>query len=453
MKKIGALIGLTVLLCLAGFAWAEEFNWKQCEGQTIKILFNQHPYAEGIIKKLQEFEALTGIKVVHTTIPEENYFDKLTTSLSSRSGEPDVFMTGAYQCWDYSTSDYMVDLDAFLKDPKKTAGDYDYDDFFPGISGALRWDRVPGHRTGKGPQWALPIGFEDNVLMYNTDVFAKFGAQPPKTISELLELSAKLNEFDGKGTYGIALRGTRNWATIHPEYMTTYTNYGAVDLAIEDGKLVSKVNSPEAVAMTDMWVKLVKAGGSPTWSSYTWYQCGADIGAKKAAMMFGADSTGNFQSVPGASSQAGKIAFAPPPLPDGQKEIRSNLWVWSLAMNASSQHQDAAWLFIQYFTSKPFQTWSVTEWKSVDPPRKSVFENPKFQEIIAAAPGFKETFEATVPGTTVYFTPNPYFFELATEWAATLQDLVAGKYGSTQEAMDQLKAKMDKALADVEVKE
>ena len=179
----------------------------------------------------------------------------------------------------------MVDLDAFLKDPKKTASDYDYDDFFPGISGALRWDRVPGHRTGKGPQWALPIGFEDNVLMYNTDVFAKFGVQPPKTISELLELSAKLNEFDGKGTYGIALRGTRNWATIHPEYMTTYTNYGAVDLAIEDGKLVSKVNSPEAVAMTDMWVKLVKAGGSPTWSSYTWYQCGADIGAKKATIM------------------------------------------------------------------------------------------------------------------------------------------------------------------------
>ena len=122
-------------------------------------------------------------------------------------------------------------------------------------------------------------------------------------------------------------------------------------------------------------------------------------------------------------------------------------------MNASSQHQDAAWLFIQYFTSKPFQTWSVTEWKSVDPPRKSVFENPKFQEIIAATPGFKETFEATVPGTTVYFTPNPYFFELTTEWATTLQDLVAGKYGSTQEAMDQLKAKMDKALADVEVKE
>ena len=153
-------------------------------------------------------------------------------------------------------------------------------------------------------------------------------------------------------------------------------------------------------------------------------------------MLFDADCNGYFQSVPGASSQSGKIAFAPPPLPKGKTEIKSNLWVWSLAMNATSKQQDAAWLFLQYFTGKEFQSWSVTEWKSVDPPRKSVFDNPAFQKIIEATPGFKETFEATVPGTTIYFTPNPYFFELTTEWAATLQDLVAGNYKSTQEAMD-----------------
>ena len=452
MKKLTLLFVVTALLFTAGIAAAADFNWKQAEGKTIKVLFNQHPYAEGIIKKLPEFEAATGIKVVHTMVPEENYFDKLTTSLSSKSGEPDVYMTGAYQCWDYATSGYMVDLNKFLNDPKMTAADYNYGDFFPGIVGALRWDLVPGHKVGTGGQWALPIGFEDNVLMYNLEVFEKHGVKPPKTIDELLALTKKLNEFEGKGTYALAVRGTRNWATIHPGYMTTFANYGATDLAIENGKLVSKVNSPEAVAMTDMSVQLIKAGGSPTWSSYTWYQCGADLGARKAAMLFDADCNGYFQSVPGASSQSGKIAFATPPLPAGKTEIKSNLWVWSLGMNSSSENQNAAWLFLQYFTGKEFQTWTVTEWKSVDPPRKSVFDNPKFQKIIEATPGFKETFEATVPGTTIYFTPNPYFFELTTEWAATLQDLVAGKYKSTQEGMDILKAKMDKALSDVEVK-
>lgn len=450
MRKILMLAALVALA--VGVASAGEFNWKANSGKTINVLLNQHPYAEGIIQKLPEFEALTGIKVVYSTIPEENYFDKLTTSLSSRSGDPDVYMTGAYQVWEYAPPGYMVDLMKYINDPTKTEASYDYADFFPGIIGALRWDMVAGHKVGTGPQWALPLGFEANCLSYNKDIFAKHGLKAPATLKELMEAATKLNKFEGEGTYGIALRGTRNWATIHPGYMTTYSNWGAQDLAIENGKLVSKVNSPEAVEMTDYWVKLIKAGGSPTWASYTWYQCGADLGARKAAMMFDADILGYFNNVPGSSAQAGKLASAPPPLPEGKTKVNANLWVWAVAMNAYSKNQDAAWTFMQYFTAKPFQTYSVVDWKSVDPPRKSVFEDPKFQARIAEMEGFADMFQKTIGGTTIQFTPNPYFFELTTEWAATLQDLVEGKYPSTQAGMDALKKKMDAALEDVEVK-
>jgi len=73
-------------------------------------------------------------------------------------------------------------------------------------------------------------------------------------MEELEVLCEKLQEFDGPGTYALAIRGSRNWGTIHPAYMTTYTNYGAKDFVVENGKLVSKVNSPEAVKMTSDWV-------------------------------------------------------------------------------------------------------------------------------------------------------------------------------------------------------
>ncbi len=449
MRK--AILTAIALCAFATTVMAGDFNWKQQEGKTLRVLLNQHSYAEGILKKLDDFEKLTGIKVEYSIIPEENYFDKLTTLLSSRTGDPDVYMTGAYQVWEYAPPGYMVDLMDYINDPAKTNANYDYNDFFPGIIGALRWDLVPGHKVGTGPQWAIPLGFEANCLTYNKDVLDKHGIAVPKTMDELLAATTKLNKFEGEGTYGLAVRGTRNWATIHPGYMTTYTNYGAVDLAIENGKLVSKVNSPKAVEMTDMWVKLIKAGGSPTWASYTWYQCGADLGARKAAMMFDADILGYFNNFPGASSQSGNLASAPPPLPAGKDKINANLWVWSVAMNADSKVKDAAWLFIQYFTDKPFQTFSVVDWKSVDPPRKSVFENPDFQARIKEMHGFPEMLKRLSAGTTICFTPNPYFFELTTEWAATLQDLVAGKYASTQEAMDTLKAKMDKALEDIEL--
>ncbi len=431
-------------------AFAGEFNWKQQSGKTLRILFNQHPYAEGIIMKLPEFEEETGIKVEYSIIPEENYFDKLTTLLSSRGGDPDVYMTGAYQVWEYAPPGYMVDLSAYINDPAKTSPDYDFADFFPGIVGALQWDLVPGHKVGSGPQWALPLGFEANCLSYNKEILDKHGIAVPKTMKELLDATKKLNKFEGEGTYGLAVRGTRNWATIHPGYMTTYTNWGAEDLAIENGKLVSKVNSKEAVEMTEAWVELIKAGGSPTWASYTWYQCGADLGARKAAMMFDADILGYFNNVPGASSQSGKLASAPPPLPEGKTKINANLWVWSIAMNADSKVKDAAWIFMQWFTAKPYQTFSVVDWKAVDPPRKSVFNDPKFQARIAEMHGFADMFEKTIGGASICFTPNPYFFELTTEWAATLQDIVAGKF-SAQVGLDQLKIKMDKALEDVEL--
>jgi multiple sugar transport system substrate-binding protein len=74
-----------------------EFKWDLAKGQQIEVMLNQHPYADAIIKRLPEFEQKTGIKVKHSVTPEESYFDKLTTALNARNGNPDIFMTGSYQ--------------------------------------------------------------------------------------------------------------------------------------------------------------------------------------------------------------------------------------------------------------------------------------------------------------------------------------------------------------------
>ncbi|NDL67690.1 ABC transporter substrate-binding protein [Anaerotalea alkaliphila] len=428
---------------------SEGFSWDMASGSKIQVMFNQHTYADGIIQKIPEFEALTGIKVEYALTPEENYFDKLTTALNSRSGNPDIFMTGAYQLWQYAPAGYVADLTPFIEDPNMTNPDYNMDDFFPKIVDALKWDLVPGNKVGTGPQWALPIGFETNNLAYNKKVFEERGLEPPKTMEDLLKLTKELNEFDGPGTYALAIRGARNWGTIHAGYMTTYSNYGAVDFAVEDGKLVSKVNSPEAIEMTEMWVDLIKAGGSPSWSSYTWYQAGADFGAGKAAMLFDASCNGYFQNPDGASQEAGNLAWVSPPLPEGMTQINSNLWTWSLGMNEYSKNKTAAWLFMQYFTGPEYQLWAAINASAVDPARQSVFNDPEFQAVFAKSKGYAQAMEETVDGTTIQFTPQPHFFETTTEWAATLQDIVGGKYASVEEGMNALKVKMDQIVSDV----
>jgi multiple sugar transport system substrate-binding protein len=91
----------------------------------------------------------------------------------------------------------------------------------------------------------LPLGFELYSLAYNKKYFDEKGLRPPETLDELIELSAKLKGWNGPGPYGVAVRGTRNWATIYAGYISTFSSAGAKDFVIEGGKLASAVGSPD----------------------------------------------------------------------------------------------------------------------------------------------------------------------------------------------------------------
>jgi multiple sugar transport system substrate-binding protein len=404
-----------------------DFNWNQFSGQELDVMLNQHPYGDAIVKRLPEFEKKTGIKVKYSVTPEESYFDKLTTALNSRSGNPDVYMTGSYQLWEYAPADYVQALDSYLKDKTKTSPDYDLNDIFKGILDGDRWDLKPGHAVGTGNLWALPLGFEANVLMYNKKALEKIGVEPPKTFDELIDTATKLNGWNGEGSYGVAVRGTRSWATIHPGYMTAFNMAGAKDFAVENGKLVSKLDSPESIGITKKFAELVKKAGPKDWTNYTWYQVGTDLGAGKAAMAFDADIIGFNQNVEGASKESGNIGWAVPPAVKSGEKISSNEWIWSIAMNKSSKKKDAAWLFMQYFTSKEHTLWGATEAGVVDPIRQSVWDNPKFIERMSPLEGYTDTFKSIIENTSIKFTPQPEFFNTTTEWASALQDIVTGK--------------------------
>lgn len=463
MKKALSIIlsSVMVLSAFAGFTVSAEeasFDWKAYEGTTLNVMFNEHTYANAIIEKLPEFEELTGIKVEYSTTPESNYFDKLNTALSSRSGQPDIFMTGAYQTWEYAPAGYMEPLDAYIEDASKTSPDYDYDDFIPGIINALRWDLVPGHAVGEGQLWALPMGWEINTLTYNKKIFEEAGLTPPATTQELYDDAVALKEFGGSGTYGLAVRGLRDWGTIHPAYMSLFATWGAKDFEVEDGKLVCKLDSPEAIAMTDYWVKLIVEGSSPQWATFTWYEAGANFGAGVAAILYDATCNAYFQSYPeGASAEAGNFGWIPGVVPDDsgltEADIKSNVWVWSMGMNANSDNKDAAWLFLKYFTGPEFMLFSGTEGACADSPRASVAESEEYKAIVGKQFNYLESLDTLLPNATIQFTPQPYFFETTTEWAATLQDLVQ-EYrdtGScdTEGAMKALKAKLDIAVEDL----
>jgi multiple sugar transport system substrate-binding protein len=419
-------LSLSVALVAAGVMRVDgaAFDWKQAQGNTIDVSFSLHPYAEAIIQRLPQFKELTGIDVKYEQTEEESYFDKITTQLSGGTGVPDVFMTGAYQMWDYASAKRLEPLDSLLNDPAATNPDYNVEDILEGVFNAGKWDLRPASAPGSGKLWCLPLGFELYCLAYNKKYFDKMGIKVPTTLGELAELGAKLKEWNGPGSYGVAVRGTRNWATIHPGYLSSFGAAGAKDFVIEGGRLVSALGSPEAVEITRKFADMIRKGGPPGWSTYTWYQCGADLGAGKAAILYDADIIGYFQTVPGSTSESGNIGFAPPPVSRVGEQPLSNEWVWQLAMNSASKRKKAAWLFMQYFTGPEFTLWAALNAKTVDPARQSVWDNQEFKEKIAKVPGYYDTFTKTIPNTAIQFTPQPYFIQSTTEWAATLQKIV-----------------------------
>lgn len=451
---------LLLLLSMPVHGGEEEvFSWRQASGQTLRVMLNKHPYADGIKRRLAAFEEMTGIKVAYITYPETKYFEYLDRSFDDPSAKPDVYMTGVYQVWEYAPRGRMLALDRYVVNPVSTRQGYNINDFFPTISGAFRWNRIAGSELGKGPLWAVPMGFESASLIYNREVLARYRIPVPETMEEFVEAGVRLRGFEGEGTYGIAARGVGEWNSLHTGYITSFANYGAKDFAVENGRLVSKVNSPEAVAATDMWVRILRDCGPEDWEFYDWYRCLEDIGGRKAAMLFDADVLGYIANSAGASGQSGRLGLAPPPLPapssdeEGEKGrgIQSNLWVWGLAINPESASKDAAWLFVQYFTGREFQTYSVLEWRSVNPPRRSIFEDERFRKMLATMHGYEETFEAVIQTTRVHFTPTPYFFDIAKRWASVVRDIANGMYSSTQEGLDTLKIWMDSKVAKVPV--
>ena len=426
-------------------AYAADFDMMANKGTAIKLLLNKHPYADAMIADLESFKTASGIDVKYDIFPEDVYFDKVTAALSSRSTEYDAFMTGAYQTWQYGPAGWCADLNEYIHDPKKTAPAYAWDDILPGLRSSTSWSGKPGDALG-GPgakQWCIPLGFEANNLSYNKRIFDKVGVSVPKNLPEMIETAAKIQKDNGG--YGVGVRGSRSWATIHPGFLSGYTNYGARDFTQQDGKLKAAMNSPEAKAFTALWVKMIQDSGPKEWATYTWYRVGQDLGAGQSGMIFDADILGYFQDGDPKNKEKGNLGFAAFAANPQAKDVTANVWVWSLAMSNFSKKKDAAWYLMQWATGAEHCMFGARKMDVVNPIRTSVWNDPEFKTKISQYPGYLDQYTQTAPKAQIYFTPQPLFFNLTTDWAAALQRMVAREI-PVNEGLDQLAANFDRQL-------
>ena len=429
-------------------AWAQSgFDWKKYAGTTVKLLLNKHPYADAMIANLENFKSLTGMEVKYDVFPEDVYFDKVTAALSSGSTEYDAFMTGAYMTWTYGPAGWVEDLNEWIHDPAKTNPDYDWEDMLPGVRSSCAWNGVPGGALGSADakQWCIPWGYEQNNLTYNKRMFDKAGLSVPTNIDELVATAAAA-QTNIDGAYGVGVRGSRSWATIHPGFLSGYASFGQKDLNIDnDGKLSAAMDTAVSKEFHEKWVKMIQDSGASDWSTHTWYQVGTDLGAGRSAMIYDADILGYFMNG-GDNAEAGNLAFAPFSANPAVATPTPNIWIWSLAMSSFSKQKDPAWYFMQWASGPEHGLFGATQMDFVNPVRQSVWGDEMFRNRLNNSyPGYVEMHDVSAPGAKIHFTAQPLFFDLTTEWAAMLQNMVANAV-PVDEGLEQLAQSVNRQL-------
>jgi multiple sugar transport system substrate-binding protein len=429
-------------------AMAADFDWKKHSGKGLKLLLNQHPYTDAMIANLENFKALSGMEVSYDVFPEDVYFDKVTAALSSRSSEYDAFMTGAYMTWTYGPAGWIVDHNEWIQDASKTNPGYNWNDMLEGVRKSCAWNGRPGGALGSDDamQWCIPWGYEQNNLAYNAGMMEKAGVAVPTNLDELIEAAAKA-QAGNDGIYGIGVRGSRSWATIHPGFLSAYSNLGEIDLNVSaDGKLSAAMNTAGSKAFHAKWVQMIQDSGARDWSNHTWYQVGTDLGAGKSAMIYDADILGYFMNG-GGNAMAGKLAYAPFAA-SGNGAPTPNIWIWSLAMSKFSKDLDATWYFMQWASGPEHGLFGAAKMDFVNPVRQSVWDDAGFRDRLSGSyPGYVAMHDVSAPGASIKFTAQPLFFDLTTEWAASLQKMVA-KEVPVDEGLDQLADSVNRQLKD-----
>jgi multiple sugar transport system substrate-binding protein len=363
---IGAGLILAAILIAGPSGEAADFNWRQAQGTEIRFLALRAWFTDHWKANLPEFEKLTGIKVVVEDYPEDPFRQKLAVEMSAKSKTVDVFNTGTMrEGRQFQTAGWYEDLTSLLNDPASTAPAWDRNDFIEAVWKAHQLD---------GKHVAVPVQSNVQLLYYRKDLFDAAGLKAPKTLEEMEAAAKKLH--NPPNVYGFVSRGRKTQAPY--SWSHWLYAYGGSWLTA-DGK--PGINTPAAVAATEQYVRLLRSYGDPGVTDAGPVEVQTHFLQGRAAMILDAVSWAGLFSDPSKSKVAGKWAGAL--APQGPSGATYELWAWSMAMSPFSEKKKAAWLFMQWATSKEIQ--KPLHARSFPMPRKSLWTDPEWKSKVEPA--------------------------------------------------------------------
>jgi len=316
---------------ISGQFSSAKIDWKQFAGTTITVSAEQHPWYTAISPLLGQFTELTGIKVTPSVLGEDQYVSKIAVQLSGGSSTPDIFMVN--QFGQATGSGWLEQLDSYLTNTKLTdPAWYAKDDFFPG---ALSFAKSGGKTM------AMPITAEAQMLFLRSDVVKA----PPATLDDLVTAAVAANKggVAGFGSRAVASANQTPW----PFGGFAFTEGGFfID---PSGKAV--FDSEANVTALQLYAKLLRETGPKGVSSWGFLENEQAMQQGRLAMWV--DSSTFLGDLKDASKSKVAMSIDAYPFPAKNGKSVPNVWYWVVGINSKSAHKDAAWMFLQWSTSKP----------------------------------------------------------------------------------------------------
>lgn len=407
---------------------AAKIDWQQFKGTNLRVVFDQHMFTEVLKPQVADFEKLTGMKVTFETYPENEFRNKLMVEFTGGANAPDVFMVDQTELSKYLAGGWIEPVDGYVGNSKITDTNwYDYKDL----------QGVGSFGANNGKQYGIPITGEWQILFYRKDLYEAKGLKVPKTMDELYANAKALTTNDVAGFAGRFSRTSASW---YP-WAGFVGVYGGYWVDPKSGK--SQLESDAAKQASNMYVKLAKDCGPKGILNYTWYEATSDFQQGRTAHLLDASVFESLFEDPKNSKVAGKVGYATLPLGKDGADPKCVTSYWMLGMGSQSKNKEAAWMFLQWATSKQMGLKVGTEKGTVV--RKSLWSNEEFLNKVPKE--YAEASAKSAPAGDISLYPMIKELGEVGEYVSIALDEAYAGQKTVDQALKDAQAKTEKALS------
>ena len=194
------------------------FDWKQFDGSTVVFNYPNHVHYNAMVDSgvLDDFTALTGIKVESDRMQYMNMHDAQILQMSKPKGDYDIVTMVVMWKSEYAMADLIRPLQPYFDNTRLAAPNYNFDDLVPAyveVTGIAGGKNI--YKDGPGAQlFGLPFGAETSFMVYRKDLFDQYNIKVPTTYAEI-ESAAKFFAENVPGVYGLTMRAASGHHATH----------------------------------------------------------------------------------------------------------------------------------------------------------------------------------------------------------------------------------------------